>query len=132
MAGAAIWREPFPLTPKWQLFGNVGYRRTVGSGGSEVFAGASIKYQSGTNADLGEIAALYLNPYAIVDLRAGVTVNGSWTVQAYVTNVADQKYGTFTSTVSPDVNVRLHRDASNLQSGTRRNRSHLNPYAISA
>jgi outer membrane receptor protein involved in Fe transport len=74
----------------------VGYRRTVGSGGSEVFAGASIKYQSGTNADLGEIAALYLNPYAIVDLRAGVTVNGSWTVQAYVTNVADQKYGTFT------------------------------------
>lgn len=99
--------EPFPLTPKWQLFGNMGYRRTVGSGGSEVFAGASIKYQSGTNADLGEIAALYLNPYAIVDLRAGVTVNGSWTVQAYVTNVADQKYGTFTSTVSPDVNVRF-------------------------
>lgn len=99
--------EDFPLTPRWQLIGDAAYRWAIGRGTSEAFIGASVKYQSTSFADLGDISALRLNPYATIDLRAGARIDDRWTVQAYVSNLADQHYGTYVGTVSPDVTVRF-------------------------
>ena len=98
--------ERFPLTPAWQLVGDAGYRWRVGEG-VEAFVGANVKYQSAADADLGEIEALALDPYALVDLRAGLRIGERWSAQAFVSNVGNQRYATFVSTVSPDVNVRF-------------------------
>jgi len=97
--------EQFPLSPEWHLVGGAEYRWAVGRG-REAFVGSNVTFQSSSNADLGNIPVLRLNPYAVVDARAGMGFGDRWTLEVFVRNLADQDYATFVSTVAPDVIVR--------------------------
>lgn len=97
--------EQFPLSPEWHLVGGAEYRWAVGRR-REAFVGSNVTFLSSSNADLGDIPVLRLNPYAVVDARAGMGFGDRWTLEVFVRNLANQDYATFVSTVAPDVIVR--------------------------
>lgn len=86
--------EAFPNTPKWQVVADVDYRREV-SDSLVGFVGGGFTYQSSTNSQLGELPALAVDGYTLVDLRAGLeSADGVWRVTAWGRNVGDVYYWT--------------------------------------
>jgi iron complex outermembrane recepter protein len=98
--------EAFPLTPKWQFTGDIGYDHPI-SATFNAFAGASATYQSATNSALGAQAEFAVKAYTLVDLRAGVhTADDKWRFSAFVHNLGNSYYWTNVSYAGPDVAVR--------------------------
>lgn len=86
--------EAFPNTPKRQFVADVDYRWDV-SDGLVGFVGGGVTYQSSTNSQLGELPALAIDSYALVDLRAGLeSADGAWRLSAWGRNVGDVYYWT--------------------------------------
>lgn len=99
--------EAFPLTPKWQLTGDIGYDRPI-SQTFNGFIGASATYQSATNSALGAQSLFAVNAYTLVDLRAGVhTADDKWRFSAFVHNLNNAYYWTNVSYAGPDVAARF-------------------------
>lgn len=99
--------QAFPLTPKWQLTGDVEYRAPL-SDRLEGFVGAGATYQSSTNAGLGELSLLRMKAYALVDARLGVRGDdGRWNAGLFVRNLTDTYYWNYVSTTDPDAVLRL-------------------------
>jgi outer membrane receptor protein involved in Fe transport len=99
--------EAYPLAPKWQLDGDVQYTFPV-NGRMNGFIGGNSTYQSETNSALGDPEVLAIRAYALVDLRAGVqAVSGKWRVMAWVRNLTDTYYWTYTSDTGVDALTRL-------------------------
>jgi outer membrane receptor protein involved in Fe transport len=98
--------EAFPLTPKWQLTGDIGYDHPISST-FNAFAGVSATYQSSTNSALGAQSLFNVGAYTLVDLRAGVhTSDDKWRFSAFVRNLGNSYYWTNVSYAGPDVAVR--------------------------
>lgn len=98
--------EAFPLTPKWQLTGDIGYDHPISST-FNAFAGVSATYQSATNSALGAQSLFNVGAYTLVDLRAGVhTSDDKWRFSAFVRNLGNSYYWTNVSYAGPDVAVR--------------------------
>jgi iron complex outermembrane recepter protein len=88
-AGTAL-----PFTPDYSVASDIEYSRPVGTS-LEAFAGAGLTYNSRTNAGIGAPAALTIDPYALLDLRAGVrTRDQRWALTAYAHNVTNRYYWT--------------------------------------
>ncbi|MFZ5669537.1 MAG: TonB-dependent receptor [Pseudomonadota bacterium] len=86
--------EAFPNTPEWQVVVDVDYRRTLASG-LVGFVGGGLNSQSATNSQLGDLPALKVDAYTLVDLRAGVeSADGAWRLSAWGRNVGDVYYWT--------------------------------------
>ena len=84
--------EAIPNTPEWQFSGDVSYTWPVTTS-MEAFIGAGLSYRSSTNAEFGEIPALAIDGYTLLDLRAGVqSQDGQWELSAYARNVTDEFY----------------------------------------
>ena len=99
--------EPFPLTPKWQLTGDVHYDFPINETVS-LFTGANGTYQGKTNAALGQEPLFDIKAYTVVDLRIGVRDQyDAWRVSAYVQNVGNTYYWTNVAAPSPDIAYRL-------------------------
>jgi outer membrane receptor protein involved in Fe transport len=99
--------EPFPLTPKWQVTGDVLYDFPVNDH-VNLFAGANATYQDKTNAALGQEALFDIEEYAVVDLRVGVRdKDDAWRVTAFAQNVGNTYYWTNVAAPSPDIAYRL-------------------------
>lgn len=98
--------EQFPLTPKWQVTGDIDYDVPV-SATLNAFFGATATYQAKTNGGLGDIALFAIPDYALLDLRVGVrTGNDKWRLSAFVKNVADKYYSTLINQSGPDAVIR--------------------------
>jgi outer membrane receptor protein involved in Fe transport len=97
--------EAFPLTPKWHLTGGADYRWRV-AGNLTAVAGLDASYVTSTNAGLGNLPLLEIPAYALVSTRLGVEKE-RWRIQLFVQNIADQRYATNVSAISPDTVVRL-------------------------
>lgn len=86
--------EQFPITPKWQLTGDVDYRVPV-SGALDLAVGANIRYQSASPAAFGNAPGFKIPGYAIVDLRLGLEhPDGKWKAQIWGRNVGNKFYVT--------------------------------------
>jgi iron complex outermembrane recepter protein len=86
--------ESFPLTSKVQADADLSYEFGV-SASMDAFVGANLNYQSGTNGGLGQLALLNIDPYALLDLRAGVkSADGAWRFSVWGRNVTDKYYWT--------------------------------------
>jgi iron complex outermembrane recepter protein len=84
--------EPFPYTPKWTAKTDAEYSFPVGSG-LEAFVGGNLSYQSKMNAGLGQYAILDIDPYAIIDVRAGVgEPGGRWSASVWGRNITNKYY----------------------------------------
>jgi iron complex outermembrane receptor protein len=66
---------PFPFAPTWQVVTNLDHVFPL-SEKSRGFLGSSLTYRSGTYAGVGARAALRIDPYTLLDLRAGVAFGG--------------------------------------------------------
>ncbi|WP_332817423.1 TonB-dependent receptor [Sphingopyxis sp.] len=98
--------ENFPLTPKWQLNGDVQYDIEVGKA-TLLYFGVGATYQSQTNAALGQEALLRMKSYALVDLRAGVRdIDDRWRISGFVRNLANTYYYTNVVLPGPDTAAR--------------------------
>jgi outer membrane receptor protein involved in Fe transport len=98
--------EPYPLTPRWQLDADGQYTFPI-TDRLDGFVGGNATYQSETNSALGEPTVLVIKPYALVDLRAGVQAGPQWKIMAFVRNLADTYYWTYTSFSGVDNLTRL-------------------------
>jgi outer membrane receptor protein involved in Fe transport len=86
--------EAFPNTPQWQLESNVEYHWGL-SDKLYGFVGGDVTYQSATNSQLGDLPLLKVDPYVLLDLRAGVeTRDGAWRLSVFGRNVTDTYYWT--------------------------------------
>ncbi len=98
--------EAFPLTPKWQLTGDLQYDFPVSST-LNFFIGGDATYQSKTNAALGEEPILNVKAYALADARIGIhDASDVWRLTGWVHNVANKYYWTNVVTNGPDVAIR--------------------------
>jgi len=98
--------EAFPLTPKWQLTGDIGYDQPINTRWNG-FAGVSATYQSDTNSALGAQPLYGVKAYAMVDLRAGIhTVDDRWRISGWIRNLNNAYYWTNVSYNGPDVAIR--------------------------
>jgi outer membrane receptor protein involved in Fe transport len=84
--------EAFPNTPRWQAVGDV--EQTIPTKGNiSFFAGGSITYRSGAQAAFGEAPQFRIDPYTLIDLRAGVQdIDGKWRIQVWGLNVTNKYY----------------------------------------
>jgi iron complex outermembrane recepter protein len=82
-----------PFTPEFTANGDAEYDWPMGS--MTDFVGAGLTYNSRTNAGIGDIPALNIDAYALLDLRAGVRKD-HWTFTAYGRNVTNEYYWTTT------------------------------------
>nr|WP_047169573.1 TonB-dependent receptor [Sphingomonas sp. Y57] len=84
--------EAFPNTPRWQAVGDA--EQTIPTSGSiSFFAGGSITYRSSAQAAFGGAPQFRIDPYTLIDLRAGVQdVDGKWRVQIWGLNVTNKYY----------------------------------------
>jgi outer membrane receptor protein involved in Fe transport len=85
-----IGGEPFPATPKWQFVADAQYDHSVWSDWTG-FLGASSTYQSTSQGVFGDIPALQLPSYALLNLRVGAE-NQRWHVELWGRNVTDRYY----------------------------------------
>jgi len=80
---------PFPFSPKWQAAAAVEYARPL-TPTLKGFAGAGLTYNSSTFAGVGARDALRIDPFALLDLHAGVEAGGGrfriWVWGKNVTN----------------------------------------------
>jgi iron complex outermembrane recepter protein len=98
--------ESFPLTPKFQFVADGEYEFGV-TDGLNAFVGAHATYQSATNAGLGDLPIFDIDAYALVDARVGVrSASGKWSVAAYVDNLTNRYYWTYTSYSGADAIAR--------------------------
>ena len=98
--------EAFPLTPKWQGTADLQYEWPVGET-LDAFVGTNVSHQSSTYGSFGEIPLLKIDPYTLLDLRAGVrTSDGRWSFNAWGRNVTDKYYWTLADHFS-DTTVRF-------------------------
>jgi len=85
---------PFPYSPEWQIVTDAQYDFPVGDN-LNGFVGADVTYNSRTNAGVGAPALLVIDPYSIVDLRAGVeTQDGRYRISVWGRNVFNTYYWT--------------------------------------
>jgi iron complex outermembrane receptor protein len=98
--------EPFPLTPKWQLSGDLQYDFAVG-GNVNMFVGGSATYQSSTNSALGQAAIFDITDYVLADLRIGIRdSDDTWRLTGFVQNVGNKYYWNNVAFNGPDAAVR--------------------------
>lgn len=84
--------EQLPVTPKWQLNGDVDYRFGVSSS-LDVSLGANLRYQSSAPAAFGDAPGFDIPGYTIVDLRGGVeAADGAWKAQIWGRNIFNTFY----------------------------------------
>lgn len=84
--------EQLPNAPKWQLNGDIEYRREV-SVGTEVFVGGSVSYRSDSNALFGREPQFEIPGYALVDLRGGIELqDGRWRAEVFGRNITNKYY----------------------------------------
>jgi len=85
-----IGGEAFPATPKWQLDANAEYDHPIG-GDWTGFVGAGSTYQSTAQATFGDIPALQLPSYDLLDLRVGANKQNLH-VELWGRNITDRYY----------------------------------------
>lgn len=84
--------EQFPVTPKWQLIGDIDYRFTV-SASVDLALGTNLRYQTRAPATFGNSPVFDIPGYALVDVRGGVeSSDGSWKVQLWGRNIFNKFY----------------------------------------
>ncbi|MBP8671743.1 MAG: TonB-dependent receptor [Sphingobium sp.] len=84
--------EQFPVTPKWQLNGDIDYRVSVGSS-MDLVLGTNVRYQTSAPATFGHSAVFDIPGYALVDLRGGLEApDGQWKVQLWGRNIFNKFY----------------------------------------
>ena len=92
--------ERFPLTPQWQGFADLQYEWPLGETWL-AFAGGNLSHQGKTYGTLGEIEALKIDAYTLLDLRTGVESQDSrWRITLWGRNVTDEYYWTLAEHVS--------------------------------
>jgi outer membrane receptor protein involved in Fe transport len=85
---------PVPFTPKWSLNGAIDYDWRLSSN-LRAFVGTTVSYRSKATGAIGGEAIEKIDPYTLVDLRAGIeTADGSWRLQVWGKNVTDKYYWT--------------------------------------
>jgi outer membrane receptor protein involved in Fe transport len=85
---------PVPFTPKWSFDGSLDYSWDVTSRLS-AFVGGTITHRSATSGAIGGEPIEKIDPYTLLDLRAGVeTMDGKWRIQAWGKNVTNEYYWT--------------------------------------
>lgn len=93
--------ESFPMAPKWQVDIDAEYQWPIRNN-MTAFVGTNINYQGGTNSEFYNRAdypannlmpphVLYIRPYTLVDVRAGVK-HGDWRVQFWGRNIFNKYY----------------------------------------
>lgn len=98
--------DAFPLTPKWQLTGDVQYDVPV-SDSINVFVGANATYQSKTNAALGNVPLFDVRAYTLADVRIGLhDRDDRWRLTAFVQNVGNTYYWNNVAFNGPDAAIR--------------------------
>ncbi len=75
-------------TPELALAANVGYRRPIGDGGTQLFADLDANWQD--ERFLEDDNGSYLNSYWIANFRIGIE-RDNWTATLYVDNLADDR-----------------------------------------
>lgn len=93
--------EELPLTPKWQVQGDLEYRPQLNESLDGMF-GVSVNFRDKTRPSFGTTSQFVANPgrfdidaYSLIDLRAGVGApDNSWQFNFYVRNVTDKYYWT--------------------------------------
>ena len=84
--------EHFPTTPKWSATADVEYRFPV-SDNTEAYLGASPRYHGRSAAAFGNDPNFALHGYTLLDLRAGVELDGGrWRAEVWGKNVTDKFY----------------------------------------
>ena len=84
--------EQLPITPEWQLNGDVDYRREL-TNAFGLAVGGNVRYQSSSPAAFGDAPGFRIPGYAIVDLRAGIEANdGRWRAQLWGRNIFNKFY----------------------------------------
>lgn len=87
----------FPFAPAWQSITNLDYEFPV-SKRIRGFVGGSLTHRSGTYAGVGMREALRVDPYTLLDLRAGLVISGrgggGYRVWLWGRNVANEYYWT--------------------------------------
>lgn len=92
--------KTFPLTPKWQLTGDIEYDRPL-SDRLNAYIGGSASYQSQAFSLLGELPLLKIEPYTLYDFRFGVHhPDDKWRVGAFVRNLTNKYYSLLKSPVA--------------------------------
>ena len=83
---------PFPFSPKWQSITNVTYRFNFLSGTS-AFVGGALTYNSKSYAGVGAPDLLRIDPFALLDLRAGIEFHEKrYRIWGWGKNVTDKYY----------------------------------------
>lgn len=80
----------FPYTPKFQANVDAEYRWSLNDT-LTAFVGGDLSYHSRANGSLGNFAILTINPYALLDLRAGIETD-EWRFSVWGRNVTDAYY----------------------------------------
>lgn len=84
----------FPFSPKWQVIANVDYEFHV-THYIDAFVGSSLQYRSKAYAGIGELPVMSIDPYTLLDLRAGITDgSGKYRVWVWGRNVTNTYYWT--------------------------------------
>jgi outer membrane receptor protein involved in Fe transport len=87
----------FPFAPAWQSITNLDYEFPV-SRRIRGFFGGSLTHRSGTYAGVGMREALRIDPYTLLDLRAGLEISGRgggrYRIWVWGRNVANEYYWT--------------------------------------
>jgi outer membrane receptor protein involved in Fe transport len=85
-----IGGEAFPSTPKWQVDADAEYNYPI-AGDWIGFAGVSSNYESTQQATFGDIPALQIPDYNLIDLRIGANKNNLH-LELWGRNVTDRYY----------------------------------------
>lgn len=86
--------ESFELTPKWAFGTSATYDWPI-SAKIRGFVGIDYTYQSRTHGGYGGLEIFTIDPYSLVDLRAGVRDrDDKWRAQVWVRNLTDKYYWT--------------------------------------
>jgi iron complex outermembrane recepter protein len=84
--------EPIPNTPEVLANADLQYEWSLG-GGYAAFVDGNVNYESATNSGFGEYELEKIDPYALLDLRAGVdSPDRRWRATVWVNNVMDKYY----------------------------------------
>jgi iron complex outermembrane recepter protein len=84
--------QPLPNTPEVLANADLQYEWDL-STGYTAFVGGNVNYESATHNGFGEYEIVKIDPYALLDLRAGVeSVDRRWRVSLWAHNVTDKYY----------------------------------------
>jgi outer membrane receptor protein involved in Fe transport len=84
--------ESLPNTPQVLANADIQYEWNL-SADYSAFVGANVNYESATHNGFGEYAIVKIDPYALLDLRAGVeSIDQRWRVSLWGHNVTDKYY----------------------------------------